>query len=67
MTNLATRGIWLAIALLLAVVTGTFGGILAWIGGDNPAHAIIAGAATFAGTATLSILAISFVMSTHRR
>jgi hypothetical protein len=61
MTNLATRGLWLTCGLLLSVIIGITGGVLAHIGGDNPARAIIAGASAFAGATTLTVLILNFI------
>lgn len=63
MKNPALRALWLAFSLLLSTLTGTAGGALAWIGGDNPAKAIMTGAATFAATTTLIILILVFTTS----
>jgi hypothetical protein len=45
-----------AIAILLGVVAGEAGAILAVIGGSSIAAAVKAGAVTFSGTVTLVIL-----------
>lgn len=61
MTVPALRALWLAYTLLLSSITGITGGVLAWLGGDNPARAVIAGGATFAATTGLAILVLTFV------
>jgi hypothetical protein len=63
MNTSALRALWLACVLLLSSITGIGGGVLAWLGGDNPARAVIAGAATFAATTGLAILVLTFVGS----
>jgi hypothetical protein len=65
MTTLSTRGLWLACTLLLSLITGLTGGVLTYLGGDNPAHAIIAGAATFGGTTGLALLILGFLTPTR--
>jgi hypothetical protein len=61
MTTPSTRALWLAWTLLLSLITGLTGGVLTYLGGDNPAHAIIAGAATFGGTTGLALLILGFL------
>jgi hypothetical protein len=60
-SDLATRGIWLALAVLAAALVGSVGGLLSWIGGMNPAQAILAGAASFGATTILLLKVIRFV------
>ncbi|WP_406733486.1 hypothetical protein [Streptomyces sp. NBC_01794] len=52
------RLIWLALMLQLAVVIGVVGGALSWLGGANPAHAVLTGAGVFSG-AVLLLLAVA--------
>jgi hypothetical protein len=59
------RGLWLAYAVLLSVVIGVAGGVLAYLGGDGPAKAIIAGGATFATTVGLAVLVLTFLAGPH--
>jgi len=61
MTNTFIRGLWIAGAFLFSLIMGIGGGVLDWIGGDHPAKAIIAGAASFAATMTLTVLVLTFV------
>lgn len=63
----STRGLWIALTIVLGIVTGICGGVLASLGGDNAARAVITGAATFAGTVTLATLVLSFVASSSER
>jgi hypothetical protein len=51
------RIIWLAIILLAAAMVGCVGGLLSWLGGMNPANAVLAGAGSF-GSAILLILSM---------
>jgi hypothetical protein len=66
MTTYSARGLWLACAVLLSTIVGIGGGVLSFIGGDNPAKAVVAGAATFAGTMALVILVLTFIASPGR-
>lgn len=61
MTTTFIRGLWIAGAALFSLIAGIGGGILDWLGGDHPAKAIIAGAASFAATMTLAVLILTFV------
>ena len=61
MTTTFLRILWVCGTLLFGVITGISGGALAWLGGDNPAKAIMTGAATFAATLTLVLLILNFV------
>jgi hypothetical protein len=58
--GVADRGV-LTGALLFSMIIGFGGGILAWLGGDNPPDAVIAGAAAFAATMTLAVLVLTFL------
>ncbi len=60
MSNSNARGLWLAITVLSAVLIGTAGGLLAWIGGLNPPTAILTGGGTFAGTVLLVLTMLRF-------
>jgi hypothetical protein len=61
-TNSSVRGLWLAVILLTAVLTGSAGGLLAWLGGANPPKAILTGASVFSGTVLLSLTMLLFAM-----
>lgn len=60
MNDPTVRGLWLAITVLAATLTGTAGGLLAWAGGMNPPAAILTGGATFSGTVLLVITMLRF-------
>jgi hypothetical protein len=66
MTICPLRALWLACALLLSTIIGICGGVLAWLGGDNPAKAVITGGAAFAAVTTLAILVLSYVAARRR-
>lgn len=55
------RALWLAWSLLLSAVAGIAGGVLAQLSGEHAARSVIAGAATFAATATLCLLILGFL------
>ncbi|MFI7027059.1 hypothetical protein [Micromonospora sp. HUAS LYJ1] len=61
----SVRGLWIAYVLLLSMIIGLVGGALAYLGGDNPAKAIIAGGASFAATVGLAILTLTFLAGTR--
>lgn len=61
MTTSFIRGLWTASALLFSIITGISGGVLAWLGGDNPPDAVMAGASTFAATMILAVLILEFL------
>jgi hypothetical protein len=61
MPNSLIRGLWTASALLLSMIIGIIGGVLAWLGGDNAPNAVMSGAATFAATMTLAVLILTFL------
>lgn len=60
------RAVWLAIVLLFAVITATASGMLSWLGGMNPANALLAGAGAFAGTVILALAVIHFLTDAER-
>ncbi|GGL15286.1 hypothetical protein [Mangrovihabitans endophyticus] len=62
MTSNSVRALWLACALLMSSMVGVGGGVLSFVGGDNPAKAVIAGAAAFGGAMALltAVLALLF-------
>ena len=59
-TASALRGLWLAITMLTATLTGAASGLLAWVGGTNPPMAILTGAAAFSGTVLLVLTMLRF-------
>ena len=59
------RALWLAIALLSAVLVGAAAGLLTWTGGANPANAVLAGGGAF-GAATLLLLTVIQFATTRR-
>lgn len=61
MTDPTVRSIWLAIATLAALMVGATAGLLAWIGGLNPATAALTGGGTFASTLALILTIYRFV------
>jgi len=61
-----TRSIWLAIILLFAVITGAAGGVLSWLGGLKPAHAVLAAAGTFTGAVLLGLAIGHFLTGTDQ-
>lgn len=62
----ATRGLWLAFSVLLAIIVGIVCGGLSRLGGDGVSHAIMAGGAAFGATVTLAMVVLSFVASADR-
>ena len=64
LNNPTVRGLWLAITVLAAALTGAAGGLLAWAGGMNPPAAILTGGATFSGTVLLVITMLRFTAGT---
>jgi hypothetical protein len=56
----ALRGLWLAITVLAATLTGAAGGLLAWVGGANPPMSILTGAGAFSGTVLLLLAMLRF-------
>jgi hypothetical protein len=60
LNNSTARRLWLAITVLAAVLVGTAGGLLAWLGGTNPPTAILTGGGAFAGTVLLVIAMLRF-------
>jgi len=60
LTNSALRGLWLAITVLAGALTGTAGGLLAWIGGVNPPMAVLTGAGAFSGAVLLILAMLRF-------
>jgi hypothetical protein len=60
LNNSTARGLWLAITVLAAVIVGTAAGLLAWLGGMNPATAILTGGGAFAGTVVLVLTMVRF-------
>jgi hypothetical protein len=55
------RGLWLAITVLIAILVGASGGLLAWAGGMNPPTAILTGGGAFTGTVLLVLTMLRFV------
>jgi hypothetical protein len=58
--NPVIRGLWLAVIVLTAVLTGSAGGLLAWAGGVNPPLAVLTGASVFSGTVLLALAMLRF-------
>jgi hypothetical protein len=65
LTNSTVRGLWLAITVLAAVLVGSAGGLLAWVGGMNPPTAILTGGGAFAGTVLLVLTMFRFTTGTE--
>lgn len=61
MTNSTLRGLWLAIIVIVAALTGAAGGLLAWVGGTTPPMAALTGAGAFGGAVLLFLAMIRFV------
>jgi uncharacterized membrane protein len=57
--NDSTRAIWLALMMVFSFVIGGAAGLLSWAGGDDPAHAVVTGGASFGGT-VLVLLALFY-------
>lgn len=55
--------LWLAVILLASALVGIVAGFLTWLGGANPANAILAAGAAFSATALLAITLIQFARS----
>ena len=53
------RAIWLAIFLLAAAMLGGICGLLSWLGGMNPANAVLSGGGAF-GSAIVLILSLFY-------
>jgi hypothetical protein len=51
--------VWIALATILSLFVGTGAGLLAWLGGQVPATAILTGGVAFGGTLTLAVLIIN--------
>lgn len=52
-------GVWLAIAVIVAVLVGTAAGVLMWLDCRRITRAVLMGGAAFAGTITLFALIIT--------
>ena len=52
----AIRALWVALGLMLALLVGVAAGILAWMGGQHPAAAVLTGGAAFGGTVALTLM-----------
>jgi hypothetical protein len=55
------RGLWLAIALLAAALTGAVAGVLSLDNGSSTPSAVLTGGSAFAATTLLILAAIRFV------
>jgi hypothetical protein len=55
------RALWLAVSVLSAGLVGASGGILSWLGGANPANAILTGAGAFVATVLLFLAIVRFL------
>ena len=53
--------IWFAIGSVFALVVGTCAGVLAWLGGQDVAGAVLTGGASFGGTVTLVTLILNLL------
>jgi hypothetical protein len=51
-----TSALWVAFCIVLGVLVGICAGLLAWLGGQDPPSAILAGGAAFGGTVALTLL-----------
>ena len=70
MTPSTLRGIYITAATLFSMIVGIGGGVLQAIAGEHPARAVIAGAATFGVTLTLTLVVLTFLLppgSNHAR
>ena len=63
MVSQSIRGIWFAIAVMAAAITGLTAALLASRDGASMAKAFITGAGTFGGALTLGILTLSFLLA----
>ncbi|WP_281898107.1 hypothetical protein [Phytohabitans aurantiacus] len=61
--DLGLLGLWLAVGLLFSVIVGVAGGVLAWLSGQRPAAAIIAGGMAFGGAFTLVLAVIGLFLA----
>jgi hypothetical protein len=59
--DLALRAIWLAIAVLTAILTGTGAGVLTRLAGVHTAKAVIAGGTAFGGTLLLILAILNYL------
>jgi hypothetical protein len=66
MTTRSVRGRWLTRVLLTSSVVGTGGGFLSFLGGDEPAKAVIAAGTAFGGATALFIAILAFVLPPGR-
>ncbi len=62
MVDRSTRALWLAVCLVFSCVTGISGGALRFLADRDLATALVTGASTFAGTATLGVVLLSFLL-----
>jgi hypothetical protein len=53
--------VWIALAMVFSLFVGTGAGVLAWLGGQAPATAILTGGVAFGGTLTLAVLIINIL------
>lgn len=60
LTGSTVRGLWLAIAILAAVLVGAAAGLLSWAGGLNPPNAVLAGGGAFGGAVMLAVALLRF-------
>lgn len=66
MTDSTVRGLWVAITLLTAALTGGAAGVLAWLGGVNPPSAILTAGGAFGGTVILVLTVVRFTTEAGR-
>lgn len=59
------RFMWMAIIMIAAVIIGTAGGMLSWLGGASVPHAVLAGAGGVGATVAL-LLAIGHFLANTR-
>lgn len=66
MTTLSVRARWLFRAVLTSSVVGAAGGVLSFLGGDEPAEAVLAGGAASGGAMAPSVAILAFVLPPGR-
>ena len=59
--NASTRALWLAVIIILSLLIGVGAGVVTWISNRNPFAGILAGGASFGGTAILLLAMAAFL------
>jgi hypothetical protein len=57
--NESTKALWVALSVVFALVTGIGAGVLAWMGGQRPATAVLIGGSAFGGTLGVALMVLN--------